>query len=192
MVCSTQGGVVFLKEAPHLCNVYFKQTIRNNPQTGKLAGYYHLVESYRNCDGRVCHRTLLNIGFLGELTTNQLNTIQGLLNDRAAGRVGLFEDSDPLVREQAELLWNELIKKRRIDHPDSADFKADRMVNIDTIKHRNVREIGAEWIGYHALKQLGIAEFLQNAGWDTHRIQLSLTQIISRAVYPASELETTR
>jgi hypothetical protein len=192
LVCSTQGGVVFLDETTHLCIVYFKKTIRHNPQTGQLAGYYRLVESYRNCDGRVCHRTLLNIGFLGELTIDQLNTIQRLLNDRAAGRVGLFKEADPLVLDQTELLWNELIAKKRIDHPDSLDYKADRMVDIDTIKHRDVREIGAEWIGYHALKQLGIAEFLQNAGWDTHKIQLSLTQIIARAVYPASELETTR
>jgi hypothetical protein len=172
--------------------VYFKKTIRNNPQTGQIAGYYRLVESYRNCQGRVCHRTLLNLGFLGELTMDQLNTIQRLLNERAGGKVALFEETDPIVKEQAELLWKELIEKKRIDHPDIADHKTDRMVNIDTIKHRDVREIGAEWIGYHALKQLRIAEFLQNAGWDTHKIQLSLTQIISRAVYPASELETTR
>jgi hypothetical protein len=134
----------------------------------------------------------LNIGFLGKLTVDQLNTIQRLLNDRAGGMVTLFEGAGPIVKDQAELLWKELIEKKRLDHPDVADHKTDRLVNIDTIKHRDVREAGAEWIGYHALKQLHIAEFLQNAGWDTHKIQLSLTQIISRAVYPASELETTR
>jgi len=51
LACSTQGGVVFLNESTHLCNVYFKQTIRNNPQTGQVAGYYRLVEKYPNCDG---------------------------------------------------------------------------------------------------------------------------------------------
>lgn len=172
--------------------MYFKKTIRNNPQIGELAGYYRLVESYRNCNDRVCHRTLLNIGFLNGITIDQLNQIQRLLNERVVGNVALFDDSEPIVKKQVELLWNELIEKKHIDHPDVPAQKGDRLVDIDTIKHRDVKEIGAEWIGYHALKQLGIAEFLQKAGWDEEKIQLSLTQIISRAVYPASELETTR
>ncbi|PZX13516.1 hypothetical protein LX69_02627, partial [Breznakibacter xylanolyticus] len=38
--------------------------MRTNPETGIYSGYYRLVESYRNHSGRVCHRTLLNAGFL--------------------------------------------------------------------------------------------------------------------------------
>lgn len=134
----------------------------------------------------------MNIGFLGDKTIDQLNQIQRLLNDRAGGSSTLFEDADPYIIEQAELLWKELIDKRRIDHPDADWHKSSRQVNIDTIKHRDVKDIGAEWICYHALMQLGISDFLQKAGWDEKRIQLTLTQVISRAVYPASELETTR
>jgi len=172
--------------------MYFKKTIRHNQQTGILEGYYRLVESYRNISNRVCHRTLLNIGFLNGITIEQLNQIQCQLNDRLLGKVSLFDNTDSTVREQSEQLWNELIAKKRIDHPDVLDNKCKRLVDIDTIKHRDVREIGAEWIGYHALKQLGVADFLNNAGWEEDKIQLSLTQIISRAVYPASELETSR
>jgi RNA-binding protein YhbY len=172
--------------------MYFKKTIRHNQQTGILEGYYRLVESYRNISNRVCHRTLLNIGFLNGITIEQLNQIQYQLNDRLLGKVSLFDSTDSTVREQSEQLWNELIAKKRIDHPDVLDNKCKRLVDLDTIKHRDVREIGAEWIGYHALKQLGVSEFLNNAGWEEDKIQLSLTQIISRAVYPASELETSR
>ena len=44
--------------------LYFKSVIRNNPTTGDISGYYRLVERYRNVEGRVCHRTMLNVGFI--------------------------------------------------------------------------------------------------------------------------------
>ena len=53
--------------------------MRTNPATGVYSGYYRLVESYRNSDDRVCHRTILNAGYLDELTTDQLNLIQKIL-----------------------------------------------------------------------------------------------------------------
>jgi len=39
---------------------------------------------------------------------------------------------------------------------------------------------------------LQIAPFLEHQGWDQDDIKLSQSHIIRRAVYPASELETTR
>ena len=36
-----------------LCRMYFKSVVRINPATGQLAGYYRLVESYRNANDRV-------------------------------------------------------------------------------------------------------------------------------------------
>jgi len=172
--------------------MYFTKVVRTDPQTGEYSGYYRLIESYRNDNNRVCHRTLLNIGFLRDITIDQLNKVQSLLNDKVTGKISMFEDFDAVVLSKAEHLWNELIAKKRIDHPDVLAKKINRLVDIDTIKHKNVREIGAERIGYHALNQLGIGEFLDKAGWDEQKIQLALTQIISRAVYSASELETTR
>lgn len=56
--------------------MYFKFSGRTNPRTKKFDSYYRLVESYRNAQGRVCHRTILNIGFIeDELRPEQLNII---------------------------------------------------------------------------------------------------------------------
>jgi len=41
-----------------------------------------LVESYRNYNDRVCHRTMLNAGYLDELNTDQLNLIQKYLQQK--------------------------------------------------------------------------------------------------------------
>lgn len=171
--------------------MYFKKSLRVNPETGALAGYYRLVESYRNIDDRICHRTLLNIGFLGELTVERLVIIQRLLNERADRQSNMFTCDDPVVLRHTEIFWEELIKKKKIDLPDEAKRKQTRLVDIESIKHRDVKEIGSEWLGLQILQQLRLPDYLLSIGWSEEKVQLTLTQIISRAVYPASELETT-
>lgn len=66
------------------------------------------------------------------------------------------------------------------------------MVDVDTMRHQDAREIGSEWIGKHAWDQLNLSAFLESLGWDKQAVQLAATQIISRAVYPASEFKTSR
>ena len=172
--------------------MYFKKSLSPNPETGELAGYYRLVESYRNIDDRVCHRTFLNIGFLKELTVDQLVIIQRLLSQRAEGQTNMFSCDDPVILKYTEMLWEELLEKKKIDLPDEARNKRNRLVDIESIRHKEVKEIGSEWIGLQTLKQLRLPEFLFSLGWSEEKVQLTLSQIISRAVYPASELQTSR
>ena len=47
-------------------------------------------------------------------------------------------------------------------------------------------------MAYQAWQQLGIEERLLSLHWSKEQVQLATTQIVSRAVYPASELETSR
>lgn len=192
MVCSTQGSVAQLWKIADVCCMYFKITLRKNPQTNNLCGYYRLVESYRNASNRVCHHTILNVGFLDHLAPEQLNKIQKLLTHRAEGKISLFEEPDFEAKKLAEELWQRIVAEKRIDLPEKAFAKRQRLVDIDTLKHKDVREIGAEWMAYQALEQLKAADFLRGAGWKERQIQLALTQIVSRAVYPASELRTAR
>lgn len=165
--------------------LYFKCSIRKNPDTSRYDGYYRLVESYRNLEGRVCHRTLLNVGFLSDYSPEQLNIVQTCLNDRYENQQSLFAENDAVVKRLAEELWERLIAGKRIDFK-----KAELMIKVDTMRHENVREIGAEWMSYNTWNQLELTQFLLTEGWKEQEIQLAATQIISRAVYPASELKT--
>lgn len=73
--------------------IYFKISMRHNPAKGKMDGYYRLVESYRNADDRVCHRTLLNAGFLDdEVTVGQLK-MNTLPEGEANNADGMPEDN---------------------------------------------------------------------------------------------------
>lgn len=185
--------------------MYFKVSGRHNPHTGKSDWYYRLVESYRNSDGRVCHRTMLNVGFLdGEgLTPEQLNLIQKILTQRALqGNNLLFEipvSDDLIVNQYVETYYNRLVAEKRIDVlPDKpkkkpyAKGKDLEIIDLNSIRNKDVREIGAEWLSYQATEQLQIRSFLELQGWNDQDIRLAQTHLISRAVYPASEYETSR
>lgn len=171
--------------------MYFRSVIRKNPETGKLAGYYRLVESYRNESDRVCHRTLLTVGFIN-FPTEKLNTIQRILNNRLSLKESLFEEDDPETAAYADNYWNELVQKGKVDVSDKAIEKKKKMIDVDSMRHKDVREIGSGWMCYQTLEQLKMKELLESKGWEEEKIQLALTQIISRAVYPFSEYRTSR
>ncbi len=80
--------------------------------------------------------------------------------------------------------FKQILEKQRLDIAAGKDVQ---LIDTESIKHRDVREIGTENICFQALQQLGVADFLLNAGWNEDQIQLALTHIISRAAYPASE-----
>lgn len=183
--------------------MYFKFSLRRNPDKGKSDAYYRLVESYRNETGRVCHRTLLNAGFLDDLINiDQLNQVRRILCNRleeAHGKARLFEiekDNEDIVNKLADEFWDRLVGENRIDigqePPKKPTERRRNMVFEESIRHPDVRETGCEWLCYQALEQLGMGDYLSNSGFSEEEVRLALTQIISRAVYPASEMETAR
>ena len=171
--------------------MYFRTSLRNNPATGQSQGYWRLVESYRNEYGNVCHRTLHNVGFI-TFDTDKLVVIQRLLSNRLERKATFFEETDQEALAIAEQYWQEMVSKKKIDVTDQAFEQSKRLVDIATLKHKDAREVGAEWMCYQALEQLQLKEKLEHLGWEEEDIQLALTQIISRAIYPFSENRTTR
>jgi len=169
--------------------MYFKFSLRYNKAKQQSDAYYRLVESYRNAEGRVCHRTILNIGFIEDAySAAQLNQTARILKDRYAQKQSLFEPTDTAVIELAEALWNRIIQNKRLDL--MLHSPTSRQIDADTMRHSNVREIGSEWICHQSLEELGINQVLAAAGFTEEQIKLAATQIVSRAVYPASELKT--
>ena len=155
-----------------------------------IAAYYRLVESYRNEDDRVCHKTLLNIGFWPDATSEQKDKVVTLLNERYKNELSLFEQTDEQVLEWVNRFWNEMIAKKTIDR--TAMEQKHRLVKVNTIQHKEAREIGTEWICFNTWHQLKLTDLLEQLGWAEEKIQLAMTQVISRAVYSGSELATSK
>jgi transposase len=172
--------------------MYFKSSLRKHPDIGELRHYYRLVESYRNADNRVCHQTILNIGFIEDATPEQLNKIQQILTQRYEHKYPLFEkeETDPIVIRRVEEWWQLIVVSQKMDL-DGIE-KLDRMVQIDSLKHQDVREVGSEWICKNTWDKLQLTDHLKELGFSEEETALAATQIISRAVYPASEYKTVR
>ena len=183
--------------------MYFKVSGRHNPNTNKPGWYYRLVESYRNSDGRVCHRPMLNVGFLEGLTTDQMNLIQKILTLRVENANNVLVDfpisDDHIINQHVDEYYNRLVAEKRIDilvdKPKKKPYAKGKdleIIDLNSIRNKDIREIGAEWLSYQATEQLQIRTFLEGQGWADQDIRLAQTHIISRAVYPASEFETYR
>lgn len=185
--------MTFWREIRYFATMYFRSSMRHHPKTGELSGYYRLIESYRNVAGRICHRTILSAGFLNDLSVEQLNKIQKGLNQKIDGLDNtLFpEETDPEVLSYIDQFYQQMVREKKIDvSPKKAKGKDWQTIDMDSLKNKDVREVGAEWLCYQAIRQLKIDQFLESKGWDQEKISLAQTHLISRAVYPASEYKT--
>jgi len=170
--------------------MYFKASFRYNPKTQKTDWYYRLVESYRNSLYEVRQRTLLSVGFMDELSGDQIDQVQKGINDRISGQARLFNDS--LVAHYVEHIYQRLLQENKIDVLRKDTGKDYETIDLNTLKNKNVREVGSEWMTLQVIKQLGIDSFLKDRHWSDEDISLALSHITSRAIFPASELKTVR
>ena len=170
--------------------MYFRATYRHNSKTGKSDWYYRLVESYRNVLDEVRQRTVLTVGFMSEFSGNQIDMIETGIKNRILGQQSLFEDDQ--VTAFVEQLYSRMIKEKKIDLGLANSDKDIDTVDLNTLKNKDVREVGAEWLSLQAIRQLGIDRYLASKDWNQEEISLALSHIVSRAVYPASELKTMR
>lgn len=126
-----------------------------------------------------------------DATPEQLNKIQKQLTEKYEHKQSLFEpEEDPVVNKYVEQLWQRIVASKKVDIPTVE--KLSKMIHADTLQHSNVREIGAEWICHTTWDKLQLSQLLLSKGFSEEEVKLAATQVISRAVYPASELKTAR
>ena len=155
--------------------------------------HYRLVESYR-LDEYVKHETILHLGTLSELPElEQKKALAHRVNELVAmsitGRTSLFSNPEDTVEQLAQFFFKQIKLTRGLGQSQGKDY---HVIDTQTIKNKDVKEAGSEWLCYQALEQLKVSEILTQKGWSSMQIQLALTHIISRASYPASELKTAR
>jgi transposase len=170
--------------------MFIKPYFKKNKTTGERYTVYKLCESYR-LNGGIHHRIIIGFGRLEELeTVEQKKLLARRIEDMLTngGNVLSTSVADEMVEQLARQFCAEILRKRRYDvKPGNREFET---VDMATLRNKDGREIGAEWLCQQAFNQLGIGNFLRQAGWDEDSVALATTHIISRAVYPASELKT--
>jgi len=177
--------------------MFIKTIVKTDKKSGKRYDYYRLCESYR-LNGKPRHRTIISLGALENLTIKE---DRKLLADRIesmlTGAVGLFDNEEsPYVSRYAQEFYNKIVESHLYDTGKGKmeDIEAHcpdyQEVDINTFETSDVREIGAEWLSFQAIKQLEIDKMLDGAGLDEKEIKTAIAHIIARSVYPASEHKT--
>ena len=187
--------------------MYFTSVIRFSPEHGRELPYYKIKESFRDVLGRVHTRVMLTPGYLPDLSTDEIVQVRRgltfLMEESALipGQQRIFA-VDPRVGCSAKVLgyidrfWDEILSSGRIDASresyDAAERKARRLIDVDTVKHTDAREAGAENVCLQAIKELQLDTFLRREGWTERRIDATLASLIVRTVYSPSEWEALR
>lgn len=168
---------------------------------GKKYTYYRLCESIR-IGSKTRHNNLLNLGTLEDLEPEQRKALANRIESLYLGtNLFLIEESDKLeilatqfylelrdkLKTDANVLNSSVSKKALINEEQDFD-----KIDLNSIQHDEVRELGAEWLCLQAVEELGISDFLSSKDWDNEMVNKALALLVSRAIYPASEHKTSQ
>ena len=179
--------------------MFIKTIVKTDRKTGKRYEYYRLCEGYRIGE-KVRHRTIVSIGRLEGIESKQdKKLLADLIEQKVKGQSELFAvDSNPEIDKQAFMLAKRIIDEQLLDIKPVERSKPERKaepdyknVDLNSLEHEQVREVGGEWLCKQTLEQLQLGDFLENTlGFTPNDRRMAEMHIISRAVYPASEHRT--
>ncbi len=167
--------------------MFIKPFPKYNRTTKERYTIYRLCESYR-FDGHIRHRTIIGFGKLEDLeTVDEKKLLAKRIEEMLKNGINSFPvyEIGKKIEKLAHHFYIEILNNKRYDI--NTDWET---VDMSTLKNKDAMDVGAEWLCKQAFDQLGIGEFLHQQKWSEERISLATTHIISRAVYPASELKT--
>ena len=183
--------------------MHFMSQPRYNPRTQRDDWYYRIKESFRDLTGRVRSRIMLNVGFIEEPhLPEDIRDIGKCLSymHEHNGEKDLFGNPlaryNEFVQRKSREFWQEMVNNGSIDAVkttmEESRKQAERLVDVNTIKHTDAREVGAEWVCLQVIRELEIDRFLQREGWSEKMIDTTLAHLIIRTIYSPSELKSMR
>jgi hypothetical protein len=173
--------------------MFLKVVFKGTRANGDRAMHFRMVESYRQ-GNTVRHQNIYHLGTLPELTEPEDiralgKRIDEIVKEKISGQKYIFQASKAKVEELAQYYAEQIISKNKIDISKTKDYE---LIDTDSVTNHDAREVGSEWLCNETLNKLNLSSLLERAGLNQEQIKLAYTQIISRAVYPTSELATSK
>jgi transposase len=171
--------------------MYIRKVSQKNKQTGKEYSTHRLVESYRNADGKVRQQVLLNLGANFEIPSEQWKQLADRIEEITSGQQSLL-----LPEETIELLAQSISKRvvrRAASETVSIAIQPEvnyYNVDVESLSHQQIRQVGAEHICVETIKQLGLDQLLKEAKFNNKQIDAAIGTIVGRLVSPGSERST--
>ena len=170
--------------------MFIRQTKTNSSASGQKYVTYRLVESKR-VGKKVSQRTILNLGRNFDIPRDAWPQLCSRVEQILGGEAPLFA-LEKSIEKKAQHIYSQIIALRSQSASSSytsqtTDFVQLDVNSLDIIKPRSV---GAEHASLYALKELGLPEILDQAGFNGRQKSAALGNIIARMCEPRSELAT--
>ena len=181
--------------------MFIKTIVKTDKKSGIRYEYYRLCEGYR-IGKSVRHRTIVSMGKLEGIDTKEdRKFLADAIESRIKGERHLFDlNLKPEIEKYANEFSIRIITEKLLDVSPSVSQSINspqktttdyQTIDVNSLHHEDVREIGTEWLCKQTVDKLGLSDFFsEKLSFSESNVNQSIMHIISRAVYPASEHKT--
>lgn len=174
-----------------MLSMYIRKVSQKNKETDKEYSTHRLVESYRNADGKARQQILLNLGANFKIPTEQWKQLADRIEEIISGQRSLMlpeKEIEELAQSIAKRVVRRTASKTALtETPPENNYYS---VDVDSLTHQQIRQVGPEHICLEAIKQLGLDQILKEAKFNNKQIDTAIGTIIGRLVSPGSERST--
>ena len=169
---------MFIRRVPH-----------KNRKNHKEYYTYKLVESIRTERGPR-QRDILNLGVGFDLPKDKWKDLANCIEEIITGQKSFF-DYPKAITTIAKRCARKIIREQAYVIDAGEDIPPDyATIDLNSVEDEEARTVGAEYVVYEAVKQLGIDRKLRELGLDRHQVAACLSVIAGRMIVPGSERAT--
>ena len=171
--------------------MYIRKVSQKNKGTGKEYCTYRIVESHRNVDGKVRQQVLINLGANFDIPTEQWKQLADRVEEIIGGQQSLLQP-DEAIEEVAQSIAKRVVRRAAVENVSSEKLSEDNYhsVDVDSLTHQQIRQVGPEHICVETIKQLGLDQLLKESKFNCKQINTAIGTIVGRLVSPGSERST--
>ena len=155
---------------------------------GKSYYTYRLVENQRE-GTKTRQKTVLNLGANWDVPQSDWKVVAQRVEAIQHGQISCFE-----FPKHVESAAQSIVRRLR-----ARDLNGDKLatgsvvtVDLDTMKHTDVRSVGCERLCLQALEDLQLGRTLEELGMSELDTRRALALVAAKMIHPASERETSR
>jgi len=152
---------------------------------------YRLVENYHTPNGPR-QKTILSLKDF-DLPRSEWKLLADSIEAKLNGQTILFlnEKIDALSDHYVSMLEEKRLSEQQavqvLQGEEPSDYER---VNLSSVNNKNIRSIGAEYLGLSVYKDLGLDRLFSELGFNERQCKLAALSIIGRLVCPGSENAT--
>lgn len=168
----------------------FIREVKVRGRTKEYSIIHRLVESYRNSEGEVRQRVILNLGTI-DIPKSRWKELAFLLEQRYKGQE-VFDSLSPDLEKAADNLYAraEYYKAKPEVEKKIKDQRELETVDIQSLQVSESRSLGPELAVRKMWDDLGLTDILQDNGLTNRQISVAQALVFGKLIAPGSELAT--